>query len=236
MHISRGRLESARNLSTSNLKKARLDLQRTRILSPADGVIVNDLVEVDSFVQRGTLLFSLEDTSKVEVKCKLQMEDLYWLWDQPGRSSQTVAASAADAYDIPETHVQVVYRLAGYNDLDYIWEGRLTRYDGVGLDEKTRSAPCRVVVDEPRKRTSTHSSGPPALVRGMYVTIRIQVDPETPLLNIPEEALRPGNQVWRVPVAKSPLSPRISSHSSNDPRIRGRSRMTCWCTWMIRAC
>ncbi len=207
LQIGRGRLESARNLSTSNLKKARLDLQRTRILAPADGVIVSDFVEVDSFVQRGTLLFSLEDTSKVEVKCKLQMEDLYWLWDRPGRSAEVVPASAADAYEFPETHVQVVYRLAGYNDLDYIWEGRLTRYDGVGLDEKTRSAPCRVVVDEPRKRTSTHGSGPPALVRGMYVTIRIQVDPETPLLSLPEEALRPGNQVWRMRSGKLAIIP-----------------------------
>ncbi len=207
LRVSSRRLESARDLATSNLQKARLDLQRTEILAPADGVIVNDFVEVDSFVQRGTLLFALEDTAKVEVKCKLQMEDLYWLWDRSGPSAQALQASPSDAYDIPETNVQVVYRLSGYSDVDYIWEGRLARYDGAGLDEKTRTVPCRVVVDEPRTRTSTRSSGPPALMRGMYVTIRIQVDPATPLLSIPEDALRPGNQVWRVRNGKLAIIP-----------------------------
>jgi multidrug efflux pump subunit AcrA (membrane-fusion protein) len=209
LRVSAGRLESARDLAASNLQKARLDLQRTEIMAPADGVIVSDFVEVDSYVQRGTLLFSLEDTSKVEVKCKLRMEDLYWLWDRSGPSTQAVANSPADAYGIPEANVQVVYRLSGENQVEYVWEGRLSRYDGAGLDEKTRTVPCRVVVDEPRERTSTHSSGPPALMRGMYVTIRIQVDPDTPLLSIPEDALRPGNQVWRVRNGKLAI---LSSH------------------------
>ena len=207
LRVSRGRLESARDLSASNLQKARLDLKRTEIVAPVDGVIVSDFVEVDSYVQRGTLLFTVDDTSRVEVKCKLPMEDLYWLWDRPSPSSGATGTPVANAYDIPETPVEVIYRLAGLHDRTYTWQGRLTRYDGVGLDEKTRTVPCRIVVDDPRRVTSTHHSGPPALLRGMYVTIRMQVNPETPLLDIPEEAVRPGNQVWRVRNGKLAIIP-----------------------------
>ncbi len=81
---------------------------------------------------------------------------------------------------------------------EYVWQGQLDRYDGLGLDERTRTAACRVVVDQPRQVRPADRGGPPALMRGMYVSIRIQVAPQTPLLEIPESSLRPGNVVWRV--------------------------------------
>jgi multidrug efflux pump subunit AcrA (membrane-fusion protein) len=54
------------------------------------------------------------------------------------------------------------------------------------------------VVDQPRQRRPADASGPPALLRGMYVTIRIPIEPKTRLLEVPEAAVRPGNVVWRV--------------------------------------
>ena len=143
LSVSRGRLESARDLSGSNLKKARLDLQRTQVFAPVEGVIVSDFIEQDSYVQRGTLLLTLEDTAKAEVKCKLQMEDLYWLWDLSSLSAGNAPTTAADAYNIPEAHAEVVFRLTGHNDLEYVWQGRLTRYDGLGLDERTHGSLSR---------------------------------------------------------------------------------------------
>ena len=208
LKVKQGRLKAALDLAVSRLAKTELDLQRTEIVAPVDGVIVQDQIEEDSFVQRATPLLTLEDTSKVEVKCKLEMDQLYWLWDRRSESAQVnPGRSPAEAYDIPETNVQVVYRLAGQNNREYLWEGRLARYDGLGLDEKTRTVPCRIVVDSPLKRISTHANGPPALLRGMYVTVRIQVDPETPLLNVPEEAVQPGNIVWCVRDNKMAIVP-----------------------------
>ena len=208
LKVRQGRLAAVRDLALSKLAKAELDLARTEIFAPIDGVIVSDQIEQDAFVQRGAPLLSIEDTAKVEVKCKLPMEDLYWLWDRkPSSAGLSVATSPAETYSIPETHVQVIYRLAGRDNCEYVWEGRLCRYDGLGLDEKTRTVPCRVVVDNPGQRISTHASGPPVLLRGMYVTIRIQVDPRTPLLKVPEPALQPGNIAWRVRDGKLALVP-----------------------------
>ncbi len=197
--VSRARLEGVRDSAGSKLAKAKLDLARTEITAPVSGVVVQEHVEQDTFVQRGTPLLTLEDTSKVEVKCKLEMEELYWLWDRQAPSAGAPRPpTPAQAYDIPECPVDVVYRIAGRRDLEYVWEGHLARYDGIGLDERTRTVPCRVVVDQPLKRRSDAPAGPPALVRGMYVTVRIRTQPSMPLLEIPEEALRAGNVAWRV--------------------------------------
>lgn len=197
--VSKSRLESARDSASSKLAKANLDLERTQITAPVSGVVVQEHVELDTFVQRGTQLLTLEDTSKVEVKCKLEMEDLFWLWDRDVPSAgKKEPMTAARAYHIPESPVEIVYRIAGRRDLEYVWNGRLTRFDGIGLDERTRTVPCRVVVERPLERRGDASGGPPALVRGMYVSIRIHTQPTMPLLEIPEEALRTGNIVWRV--------------------------------------
>ena len=221
LKVGQARLESARDLAELQLKKARLDLERTKVFAPADGVIVADFIEEDSYVQRGTPLLTLEDTAKAEVKCKLQMEDLYWLWDRANSTSTSAAQgtpeapetarSAADAYDIPDVQVEVVYRLAGLKDLEYTWSGRLERYDGLGLDEKTRTVPCRVVVDQPRQRTPADRSGPPALLRGMYVTIRIHITPQTPLLEIPSKASVRATRSGAFATANSPSYRSISS-------------------------
>ncbi|MHC4399317.1 MAG: efflux RND transporter periplasmic adaptor subunit [Planctomycetota bacterium] len=188
----------------SQLEKALLNLSRTEIKSPVDGVVVDDPVEQSDFVRRGMPLVTIEDTSKVEVKCNLRMDELYWLWNQSSAEGVQPDQVPAAAYHVPKTPVTVVYRLAG---VDYEWTGELSRYDGIGLDETTRTVPCRITVDTPRNRRIRvvrpdapvdSSIGPPALLRGMYVTVRVHAEPRAALVEIPESAVRPGKRVWRV--------------------------------------
>ena len=40
--------------------------------------------------------------------------------------------------------------------------------------------------------------GPPALVRGMFVTVHVHAHPDASLLEIPQRAVQPGNTVWQV--------------------------------------
>ena len=106
------------------------------------------------------------------------------------------------------------YSLAGRK---YRWSGELSRYDGIGLDEKTRTIRCRVSVAEPTDVKFVDSldghtatpldslaapAGPPALIRGMFVTVKIKVKikttPRSTLLQVPEQAIYPGNVVWAV--------------------------------------
>jgi multidrug efflux pump subunit AcrA (membrane-fusion protein) len=202
----RKKLEHSQALVEVQLEKASLDLERTKIVAPADGVIVLDHVEEGTYVQPGTTLITLEDTSAVEVRCNLRMEELDWLWRQknPLHVNADLDPVQAD-YQFPETDAEVIYELGGQR---FQWVGKLSRYDGVGLDERTRTVPCRVVVENPRHvglvdsdGLAAHSptvSGPPALVRGMFVSVRIEAFPNATLLRLPERAIRPGNEVWLV--------------------------------------
>ncbi len=204
--VRRSRLLVAQELTKSQIEKAQLDLSRTRIVSPVDGVIVSDLVEEGDYVQKGAPLLVIEDTSSIEVLCNLKMEDLFWLWSQ-----RTPAATAPDsrqwAYQVPRTPATIYYQFAGRDDLKFAWQGTLVRFDGIGLDERTRTVPCRVEVDKPRDVTAVGTKdvganprvpGPPALVRGMYVTVVLHVRQGDDFVKVPDEAIQPGKKVWRV--------------------------------------
>ena len=196
----RTRLESSRELVKTGLEKAQLDLERTRVMAPVDGVLVKTGMEQGDFVAKGDLLFQIEDTSAVEIKCNLRMEEVYWLRHPRGEPDSAVATS--QAYGLPPTPVTVSYQLPQTSQ-HYEWSGRLDRFDGLGLDEKTRTVPCRIVVPSPLSGRSVTASGQPLadadvppLVRGMYVTIELHLEPSTTLIRLPERAVRPGKTAW----------------------------------------
>ena len=199
----RSRFVQGRELASTQLRKAELDLERATITAPADGVIVRDEVEEHSFVQRGALLFTLEDTSSVEVKCNLRTEELDWVWRQwPTPEGPTDSCDSVSPYQLPSTPATVVYAASGR---EYVWDAVLDRYDGIGLDEKTRTAPCRIVVRQPGASRLRDAAEPaddaavrPVLVRGMYVNVFLHIRPKAVLLKIPRQAVRPGNIVWLV--------------------------------------
>jgi RND family efflux transporter MFP subunit len=182
-------------------RRAKLNLERTTVKAPIAGVIVEDLVEEDAFVQPGATLVTIEDTSKAEITCNLRKEDLQWLWLSQGETSAQAIDEPAKDYEIPKADVEVYFDLLGTR---FQWKGRLDRFDGIGLDSKTRTIPCRVVVNEPRDVSQVGPvskdapPGPPALLRGMYVTLNIKTQPRVPLWRVPSDALRPGKILWIV--------------------------------------
>lgn len=191
------RMKAAVELSQRRLERARLDLERTGIRAPFEGVVVKSMVEQDDFIQAGTVLVHVEDTSRVEVLCNLQESELEWLRsnapaDVPGQTSSE--SGMRTAYRLPQ--VPVTIHDTRYPELT--WSGRLDRFDGIGRDEMTKAIPVRIVVEEPLLETP---SGPKALVRGMYVQCRLEVErgagesAET-LLKLPAVAVRPGGLVW----------------------------------------
>ena len=76
----RHRLLEAQQLASTMLEKAKLDLARTTIRAPIAGIVVEDKVEQDSFVTKGTPLVMIEDTSAAEVRTSLEMEDVARIW------------------------------------------------------------------------------------------------------------------------------------------------------------
>lgn len=202
----RTRIVLAEKLASAQLEQAKVNLERTEVKAPLSGVIVNEAVQEDSFVQKGASLCVIDDTQRVEVSCSLRSDQLLLILDQ----AQTVSDSAPSSrimksasYELPQTPVVVSYRVAGREDSVYEWRGRLSRYEGIGLDAQSRTVPIRVLVDSPQevwkngtKVDEKTNGGLPALVRGMFVDCTIQTLPNRPLVLIPKLALKPGNQLW----------------------------------------
>lgn len=202
----RASLEAAEQLAATQLRAAQINLDRTEIVAPIDGVIVREEADLNTFVSRGATLVIIDDTSKAEIASSLRMDQLYWVLDQARKDRTSSGAIAkqqiegAQSYDLPATPAIIEYSVSGRPGLVYRWKGELLSYNGIGLDRDTRTVPVRVVVDNPRQLVD--ASGNPvttqsaaAIVRGMYVEVKLQITPTTPLVIVPANALQPGNRV-----------------------------------------
>lgn len=216
---------AALKLVEAELARCRLDLERCTVRAPIAGRIVQDTREDGDFVKAGDPLVQLSDGSRMEVRCSLRGEELSWIWwqqqrqqarpvptsQQSGSGSAAEAAAggtaepavdnrAADPLGTPDVPCEVAFEFEGR---ETIWDARLSRYEGTGLDRATRTFPCRVVVERPAEpRVAADGGGgsvsPPALLSGMFVTVRIPIDAPVELFQIPPEALRPGGTIWIV--------------------------------------
>lgn len=205
----RGRLEASERLATTQLETAKINLERCQILSPADGMIVREDAELNSFIVRGSPIVTLEDISKAEVAVNLRMDQLYWVLDQADHGlrphedeAEALAAIQREGYSLPRTPAIVEYEIAGLSGRTYRWNGTLVRYDGIGMDSKSRTMPVKIEVDEPdhvivEDGSTKLTTSPSALVRGMFVRVKLLIQPKTPLVVIPATAMRPGNRVWQ---------------------------------------
>jgi biotin carboxyl carrier protein len=206
LQTRRMRVELAERLADTQLAQAKVNLERSEVKSPISGVLISETVQEDSYVQRGDKLCIIEDTEKVEVSCNLRTDQLLLILDQLSEgglkdpSSQVLRSSS---YELPPTPVEISYQVAGRNDVVYQWQGRLSRYEGIGLDTQSRTVPVRITVEDPRdvrrngvSITEEGNGGMPALVRGMFVDVKIKTKPRRPLVLIPKLALKPGGQLW----------------------------------------
>jgi multidrug efflux pump subunit AcrA (membrane-fusion protein) len=173
------------------VRTAQLNLERTEIKSPLGGVVTSDSFEVNSFIQRGTSVAKILDTSQLEIQCSLYMKQIQWIWHQTGTEN--------GGYVFSPTPATILYEIDGEQ---WAWEGTLKTLDGGSLNAVTRMVPCRVKVDDPQSVRSVHvhensiKNAPPTLFSGMYVSIIVHSKPAVSLYRIPEKALLPGNIIW----------------------------------------
>lgn len=192
------RLAAAVELIAAQLEKAQLELSRTEIKAPIDGVVTQEIAEEGGYAQRGGAVVRIQDTSCMEIRCSLQMHEMHWLL----RSASTSKAPThpRDAYVIPETPATVSFQVGGTT---YHWQGVLSYFDGGQVDRQTRMIPCRVYIREPLKFEVDDQSGKSnrnpasiALMAGMFVQVTVHSHPDLTLVELPEAAVQPGNVVW----------------------------------------
>ena len=194
------RFEAAEQLAESQLKRAKEDLKRTQIRAPISGVIVSENVDLHSFVTRGTTLVTIDDTSKAEVATSLRMDQLYWVLNQQLDGNSDQPKSNSSRYKLPETQAIIEYELSGHDSVKYYWKAKLMSYDGIGMNAETRTVPVRVVVDNPDQHVSANGeprtvNGATALVRGMYVRVKLLINPKPEWIVIPAKGMQVDNRI-----------------------------------------
>lgn len=193
------RMEASLALSQAKLNRLKLTMEKTVVVAPDDGVIVSENVQESDFVRTGDQLLMFEDTSRSEVICNLTPTDLAWIRNNSPASKEFEEqnkAGAFSAYQLPKTNVSVY----DPSEKNVIWDGVLERFDGIGRDRDTRTIPTRITIKQP---VVDSRNGQRALVRGMFVKCKIEVQTSTDnasrtFLSFPSVALRPGNYVWTV--------------------------------------
>jgi len=190
------RMKSTLALTKTQLSRSKLNLKRTVIVAPDDGVIVQEMVQRGDFVRAGDLLVKFEDTSRSEVLCNLTPTDLAWVRNNSPAGKDFDNQERFSPYYLPKTNVSIFET----RDKSVVWNGVLERFDGIGREETTRTIPVRITIKKPVVDTD---QGPRALVRGMFVKCKIEVQtsndkPGHGFLSFPAVALRPGNYVWVV--------------------------------------
>ncbi|MDR2761719.1 MAG: HlyD family efflux transporter periplasmic adaptor subunit [Planctomycetaceae bacterium] len=186
------KLEIALQKEKINLQIAELNLERTNVKSPLDGVITSDSFEVNTFIQKGTSAAKILDPEQFEIQCSLYMKQIQWIW--LSRSKEGLS----NGYVFAPTDVTIVYEIDGEK---WGWDGILQTLDGGGVDAVTRMVPCRVKVNNPKmvrllNEKAIPAKKPPTLFFGMYVSIVVHSKPDVELYRIPEKALLPGNKIW----------------------------------------
>ncbi|GIX00506.1 MAG: hemolysin D [Pirellulaceae bacterium] len=231
----RARMQLNLKLAETELEQAKLNLERTVVRAPVDGRIVSEQVEVDSFVQRGTPLVVLEDTSKAEIACNLRMDQLLWILDQQINSAEElVSAAHAARFELPETAAVIEFRVGGREEQVMQWEAVVDRFDGAGLDPQSRTVPIRLRVDQPYQvhdglGKRLEMTGPPVLVRGMFVDVIIKTQPGKQLLLVPKLSIKPSNDdyvIWKFApddraVFQTPIAKLAAAAGSSDAETPG---------------
>jgi len=166
-------LEAAR----ADLAVACLNLERTKVRVPFDGVVVSKSVDLGQFVTMGKTAARVYGTDVVEVRVPLENRELEW-FDVPQNNGNSGPVAKVSTAFAGETHT---------------WEGRVVRMEAQ-VDAGSRMVHVVVEILQPYAR---HGSRPP-LLPGTFVDVRIVGKTVANQIPVPRYAVHEGGHVWVV--------------------------------------
>lgn len=182
----RQRLEAEIERITTRLDQARRDLEDTRFEAPYDLRLGEVEAELHQYVNTGQRLLRAEGIDAAEVVAQVPMSMLRRLL-----GTQTVRDADDETLDIAQrldfSAIDAEVTLVGGQGAR--WPARIVRIAN-GLAPATRTAQVVVRVDEPYQHVAPLTQ--PALVRDMYVQVRLAASSPAPLLAVPTAAVHQG--------------------------------------------
>jgi RND family efflux transporter MFP subunit len=168
------------------VRRAQLDLERTRIRAPFAGRVREKRVDLGQFVNRGTPVARVYSVDYAEVRLPIRDADLAHLELPAGFGRDALDESAAGP------QVQLSAEIAGQ---PHVWRARLVRSEGV-RDERTRMLNVVARVDDPYVLDGDPERTP--LPIGVFVDATIEGRRVANVFDLPRSALRRGNGVLVV--------------------------------------
>ncbi|MGH7821963.1 MAG: efflux RND transporter periplasmic adaptor subunit [Candidatus Binatia bacterium] len=170
-------LRAALDAAESALGKARLDLERTRLVAPFNAIVQEESADVGQIVSPQSRIATLVGSDQFWVRVSLPVEELRWVRFPQGESRGSAATI------VHETGSGAAIRRPG----------RVIRLFG-DLEPKGRLARLLVAVDDPMNLRGEGSPLP--LFIGAYVRTEIEGPELDAVFEIPREAVRDGGEVW----------------------------------------
>ncbi len=175
----------------SALAKAKLDLERTKILAPFDGRVVKKIADLGQYVTRGSPIATVYSSDSLEIDVPLENSKLAWI--KAGEDGSKVIVHT---------------KFAGKNSS---WTGKLVRTAGK-IDPMTRLVHVFVEVDNPFEETDANVM----LTPGMFVELDIQGKVLENAFVVPRRAIRGRDSVWVVKDGKLDIRKVVIAMSNKD--------------------
>ncbi len=173
-----GALAALRSAEAS-LQRAQLDLERTELRAPFDGILTEKSVDLGQFLNRGNKVGTYYSTETLEVRLPLTNRDIAQ-FDLAGLQT------GEREYDV---------RLTGqFANKENSWNARVVRTEGV-IDVNSRI--LYVVAELKGEELFSPADGTPITI-GQFVTAEIEGRSFENVVRLPRESLRQGNQVLIV--------------------------------------
>ncbi len=189
------RTEARIDMAKVQLAEAQLQLEKTTLVMPFDGQVMDSDVDVGEYVQVGREVAKLYDTTAVEIPIAIALDDLRWL---PALSPALLRSAASpNAGDVDDALAQLPPATVQWRgeSRTYTWQGRVGRWEA-GLDARTRTLTLVVDVREPWKQFQPGEQ--PPLQPGMFCQVSIVARRVPNAVVIPRSALQPDQTVFVV--------------------------------------
>jgi len=157
----------------ADLETARLNLDRTKIAFPFDGVVLEERVNPGEFLAAGQPAGSVYAAGVLEIPVPVGDEELAWLPPPTRKGPPSPAVVRTD-----------------FAGREQVWEGVLARVEGQ-VDPVTRMVNLIVEVT-PDGRSGDESP----LLPGMFVSVEVEGLTLEDVVPVPRRALRQGGRVW----------------------------------------
>lgn len=172
------KLQAQRAMAQVALSQAQLDFEKTTIIAPFDGWVLEKRVEMDEHVNTGQLLGSIYSKGELEVEINIPLKELKWF------------PHDLTLKNMP--HVEIFMKSGGTL---HRWNGRVARLKAQ-MDEKTRTLPAVVEINGAK---ADGEKGQAFNLRpGMFVTVRVKGIDTGEVFVLPRHLVHEGDVVYTV--------------------------------------